>query len=297
MRKMLRIIAAFIGGFILGQLFALPIGFLIDKIYGFEVTGGLFPLNSLPNILYAVFMGFLSGFFAGYIARRKGMLIGGILQFIPLIIMVLIAIYMNRDITQYMYDKYGVDLALWTWVSLIPGVAGGFCGEKIWNVKNAGQMDQYLSHLFWNASLHTDEENQRWCFLRAIEWKGWPNFVSQPIIPVLFAFYPWRKVVVAMVVVDFTWLFLRNVFINLKLGSIGALFVLYTKWPASLLMGMYFLITGNYLLAGMSVFWPVLISIPFNPLMIMIGFGPGIGIYEVRFMRKLGYGFDESDLK
>jgi hypothetical protein len=59
MKKSLRIIIAFIGGFILGQLFVMPIGLLIDKIYGFEVTGGIHPLN-LPNILYAISMGFLT---------------------------------------------------------------------------------------------------------------------------------------------------------------------------------------------------------------------------------------------
>ena len=133
MRKSLRIVAAFVGGFILGNLFVMPIGLIIDKIYGSEVTGGAYPLN-FPNIIYAISMGFLSGYFAGYTAGRKGMLIGGILQFIPLIIMTGIGISINRDIIQSYYERTGVDLALWAWISLIPGIAGGFCGQKYGNL-------------------------------------------------------------------------------------------------------------------------------------------------------------------
>ena len=42
--------------------------------------------------------------------------------------------------------------------------------------------------MLWKTAEHTEEENKRWCWLRACEWGQWPLFVSQPIIPPLLLF-------------------------------------------------------------------------------------------------------------
>ena len=57
----------------------------------------------------------------------------------------------------------------------------------------------------WRAQQHSDQENQRWAWLRAIEWIQWPLFISQPVVPVLLYFFEWRCVVLLLILVTFVW--------------------------------------------------------------------------------------------
>ena len=57
----------------------------------------------------------------------------------------------------------------------------------------------------WRPEQHSDDENLRWALLRAIEWKHWPLFLSQPIVPVLLYFYPWPWVIGLVFVATFVW--------------------------------------------------------------------------------------------
>ncbi len=49
-KNIFRFVIALIGGFILGQLFVIPIGTIIDIAYEHQVTGNGFPI-SFPNII------------------------------------------------------------------------------------------------------------------------------------------------------------------------------------------------------------------------------------------------------
>src|SRR6516165_6895732 len=60
----------------------------------------------------------------------------------------------------------------------------------------------------WKPEQHTDDENLRWAWLRAVEWLGWPQFISQPIIPILLYFYPWPWVVGFVSLATLAWWFM-----------------------------------------------------------------------------------------
>jgi|SRR6516164_934128 hypothetical protein len=62
-----------------------------------------------------------------------------------------------------------------------------------------------LSQPTWNPDEHSLEENLRWALLRAMEWLTWPNFISQPIVPILLYFYPWPWVIGSVVLISFAW--------------------------------------------------------------------------------------------
>ena len=59
----------------------------------------------------------------------------------------------------------------------------------------------------WNPGQHSDDDNLRWSWLRAVEWGRWPVFLSQPIGPVLLIWLPWQQV--ALLVIGATLIGLR----------------------------------------------------------------------------------------
>jgi hypothetical protein len=50
---------------------------------------------------------------------------------------------------------------------------------------------------------YTEPELQRWLHLRAIEWAAWPAFITQPVVPILFMFFPALFVIIGLIAVDF----------------------------------------------------------------------------------------------
>jgi len=136
--------------------------------------------------------------------------------------------------------------------------------------------------LLWDPRQHTDEDNLRWSWLRAVEWGRWPLFVSQPIAPILFLFFPWYWVAIGAFLVNLLWAAIRYAFVDAGLASIGALLVL-LKWPVCIGMGIVFACKGDYPSAAISALWPIVV-IPlglFTPTM--------IGPLQEKFMRILGY--------
>jgi hypothetical protein len=119
-----KFIIALVGGLILGNLLAMPIGAIIDLMYGHTVTGSNVPIN-FPNIIYIISMGFLSGFVAGVIYKQKGMLLGGTLIILQLIGTIGIFILAEQAVKDINYS------VLWYCIELLPCVFGGYIGEKI----------------------------------------------------------------------------------------------------------------------------------------------------------------------
>jgi hypothetical protein len=135
----------------------------------------------------------------------------------------------------------------------------------------------------YNPSEYSDQENLTWCYLRAIEWCAWPVFVSQPIIPVLFLFLPWRIVVLSLVAINVLWaLFIRH---NLVIPPVATLAVFFVKlyWITIPVAVILLVLRGNYVLAGASLLWPWLAGI--------VGYVPGrlVGKTQKLFMASLGY--------
>jgi len=135
----------------------------------------------------------------------------------------------------------------------------------------------------WKPREHTDDENLRWCWLRAVEWGRWPIFLSQPIAPVLLMFLPWQHVVIGVALLNVLWaVFVRYHMVALPLAYWGVVVVMlrWITWPGATI---WLFLTGRKHEAWISLLWPVLIF--------PIGmFTPTqIGRIQEMFMQCLGY--------
>ena len=129
----------------------------------------------------------------------------------------------------------------------------------------------------------TEQENLQMCWLRAIEWGKWPLFVTQPLVPVLFLFFTWWKVIIWVMVFSWLWTLIRYKFVSLTLANAGAILVT-IKWPIAILMGIILFCRGDIFPGLISVFWPIitLCLLPLVP--------PNkIGEMQKIFMKQLGY--------
>ena len=136
--------------------------------------------------------------------------------------------------------------------------------------------------MLWKLAEHTEEENRRWCWMRAVEWCAWPLFVSQPFIPPLLFFVAPQTLLVSVVVVGWVWALIRYRFVDADLASVGCIIVVFLKWPSALICGGLFLWRAEYGLAALSVSWPA----------VTLGLGfltPSglIGVIEKKFIAQL----------
>src|SRR5579872_858521 len=82
----------------------------------------------------------------------------------------------------------------------------------------------------WNPSQHSDQDNLRWCWLRAVEWGAWPLFLSQPIAPIILLLKGslWAALVPA-IIANVLWSGVRYRFVSVAAASWGAVLV-HLKW-------------------------------------------------------------------
>jgi hypothetical protein len=110
--------------------------------------------------------------------------------------------------------------------------------------------------LLWKPHENTPAENAQWSLLRALEWGNWPFFLSQPIAPILFIFYPWWTVLLGVVLLDWMWAVIRHKFVSLFLAEVGVWFVK-LKWVVCPVVCIYFLYQHIYFVAVLSLFYPL----------------------------------------
>jgi len=135
----------------------------------------------------------------------------------------------------------------------------------------------------WNRWANRDDENLRFCWLRAVEWGNWPAFVSQPVVPIALLFWPWKSVVFTTAILNILWvLFIRYRIVIVPLAYWGALFVR-LKWIACPLAAFFLYRRGQTGVAVLALLWPVAVMI-FGPML-----APKIGIIQEMFMQRLGY--------
>ena len=150
-------------------------------------------------------------------------------------------------------------------------------------MKNAEITRQLKDIIIHNPLLYTDEENLKWCLLRAIEWGQWPLFAAQLIAPVLLLFFQWWQIAVTVVILTWVWTLIRYKYVNIILAGLGP-FVIIVKWPVSIGMGIYFFIKADYILAAVAVFWPLV-----TLLLMWLTPSTKIGVIQTALMNKIGY--------
>lgn len=150
----------------------------------------------------------------------------------------------------------------------------------------------------WKPAEHSDDENLRWALLRAMEWRNWPLFISQPLVPILLYFYPWPWVVGLVVLITVVWrIIVVPVVISPMLANAGAMFVK-LRWAASPIMAFLIWQSGDYWIAGLALLWPFvgvmivlyMLGLLLTPLSLTeLGRAAEIGALQRRFMNAMGY--------
>jgi hypothetical protein len=150
----------------------------------------------------------------------------------------------------------------------------------------------------WNPSQRTDDENLRWCWLRAVEWDAYPFFISQPLIPLLFAIFFWWKILIGLFLAQFLWtIFIRIRIVNAGISAAGPVIVM-TKWLICPIAAYYIYRTDHIGLAVLALTWPITMLVIVKPLAWMVlalavaPFGveiSQIGVIQRRLMQQLGY--------
>lgn len=129
-----------------------------------------------------------------------------------------------------------------------------------------------------------DDYQLKYCWARAVEWKMWPAFIAQPIIPVLYIFYPWKIVLLLVLVANFTWnLLLCTAVISLSLAGVGMLWSK-LKWLTMVIACVFFAWHRSWLLAILSILTPLI-----APLVGVITVRRPVGLIQEFFMLQLGH--------
>jgi hypothetical protein len=137
--------------------------------------------------------------------------------------------------------------------------------------------------MLWNPQNHPDEDNLRWCWLRAIEWGNWPLFLSQTFAPVLLIWFSWKAVVIGLFTVNLFWaIFVRYNVVIPPLADMGVYFVL-ARWIAWPVATITLFINGTSPERWIALAWPAITYA-------LCIFTPGkIGRIQMQFMRTMGY--------
>ena len=133
----------------------------------------------------------------------------------------------------------------------------------------------------------SEAEVERMLHLRAIEWAALPAFVSQPLAPILFIFFPWLMVVGSVIILSVVWATIRYTFVNFTVATSACILVVWCKWPASIISAIYLFLHYKPVPAIIALLWPFLagfICIPGK-----------VGIIELAFAKKIGYISQEAE--
>ena len=135
---------------------------------------------------------------------------------------------------------------------------------------------------------YSDDEIKRWLWLRAVEWTAFPAYLSQPIAPILFIFYPWYFVVLGDFIAGIIWCFIRYSFVSVRLADAVVIPVVWLKWPAAIGCSIY-LFCHHQIGGGVIAFiWPLVAS--------FAGIPGKIGVIELTFAKKIGFVPPDAEL-
>ena len=114
-----------------------------------------------------------------------------------------------------------------------------------------------VRNFVWDASKYPVELNTQWAKLRAIEWIGWPLFVTQPLVPMMLYFYPWYWIVISLISITFLWrIFLAPNFVSVNIVAFGAMFTWF-KFLSSPVICYLLWKRGDAALSLLALLWPL----------------------------------------
>ena len=137
-----------------------------------------------------------------------------------------------------------------------------------------------------NFTGYTEEEMIRWLWLRAVEWESFPAFISQPIAPILFIFFPWYYVLLVIFVLGVLWCFIRYSFVSVTAAAVACMTVIWLKWLSAIGSSIYLFIHHQIVAGIVALLWPLLAGL------VQI---PGkAGVIQLAFAKKIGFsGIDD----
>jgi hypothetical protein len=148
-------------------------------------------------------------------------------------------------------------------------------------------------------SQYSEPELQRWLHLRAIEWCAWPVFLSQPLVPALLVAFSPIPVLVAVVLAELLWRFVRYSFVSPRLASVGATFVVTAKWPLAIGATICLVLQHRYSVAVLAIVWPLvasLASVPATLIAALFGRHTLVGAVELELAKRIGYVTQDATL-
>ncbi len=127
---------------------------------------------------------------------------------------------------------------------------------------------------------YTEEEIERWLWLRAIEWGGFPAFISQAIAPILFLVYPWWHVILGFVCVNLVWCMIRHAFVSVALSTTACLVGEWLKVPpVAIGSAIYLFVHHQPLAAVVALIWPLIAAFTIPP--------GKVGVIELRLAKRI----------
>jgi hypothetical protein len=123
-----------------------------------------------------------------------------------------------------------------------------------------------------------------YCWARAVEWQMWIAFIAQPLLPPLYIMFPWRRVLLILLGLNFIWnLLLCTAFPMLDWAIIGLQWTR-VKWVTIVSCSVVFMIHRQWLLLTLSIFTPLI-----APLIGNVIIRRPTGLIQEFFMLRLGH--------
>ena len=129
----------------------------------------------------------------------------------------------------------------------------------------------------------SQEEMQRACLLRAMEWGYMPLFATQALVPASFLFVKWWYAPIALVLASWLWHPVKYAFASYRVATFFCyLNCALVRWPVALGFALYFGLNGQHIVALVSLLWPIIV-------LVLMWFTPSskTGILEAIFARQL----------
>lgn len=108
---------------------------------------------------------------------------------------------------------------------------------------------------------YTHDEIRRYLLLRAVEWSNFPNFLSQPLVPIFLLYYPWYLVIPCVLGVNLLWSLIRYQFISAELACLVVTPIRIFTWPSAIGSAIALLMHEFYGTAFLALIWPAIVGL------------------------------------